>query len=263
MGNRELVTKEKQGAIAVFKGLPSFVRGLIVLLILMIVFIVALFAIWLSGRAAAETQYENEKAEYEITIADMQDEIDKLNEELENRPYVYEPANTEIGISVIETKFAEIGELATSEYLYTDAGRFSESNKVFDITVPFSEKYFVAKWNGCIKAGILMKDVTFAVDNESEQRKITINIPKAQILSHEVDHDSVETLDQHNGLFNPIKVDDVRNFDKTTVSAMEARALEAGLLDKATDSAAKILQGLVYDIPDVLQGEYVVEVIVK
>ena len=49
-------------------------------------------------------------------------------------------------------------------------------------------------------------------------------MPKARILSHQIDKDSIETLDQKEGLFNPVKVEDVRNFDSVSQDAMEERA---------------------------------------
>lgn len=58
-------------------------------------------------------------------------------------------------------------------------------------------------------------------------------MPKARILSHQIDKDSIETLDQKEGLFNPVKVEDVRNFDSVSQDAMEERAIENGILDKA------------------------------
>lgn len=51
-------------------------------------------------------------------------------------------------------------------------------------------------------------------------------MPKARILSHQIDKDSIETLDQKDGLFNPVKVEDVRNFDSVSQDAMEERAIE-------------------------------------
>ena len=51
-------------------------------------------------------------------------------------------------------------------------------------------------------------------------------MPKARILSHQIDKDSIETLDQKDGLFNPVKVEDVRTFDSVSQDAMEERAID-------------------------------------
>lgn len=70
-------------------------------------------------------------------------------------------------------------------------------------------------------------------------------MPKARILSHQIDKDSIETLDQKDGLFNPVKVEDVRNFDSISQDAMEERAIENGILDKAFENAKNIIRKIV------------------
>lgn len=70
-------------------------------------------------------------------------------------------------------------------------------------------------------------------------------MPKARILSHQIDKDSIETLDQKEGLFNPVKVEDVRNFDSVSQDAMEERAIENGILDKAFENAKNIIRKII------------------
>ena len=65
-------------------------------------------------------------------------------------------------------------------------------------------------------------------------------MPNAEILSHEIDNNSIETLDEKDGLFNPVKVEDVRQFDTVSKDAMEDRAIENGILDKALKNAEDI-----------------------
>ena len=70
-------------------------------------------------------------------------------------------------------------------------------------------------------------------------------MPNAEILSHEIDNNSIETLDEKDGLFNPVKVEDVRQFDTVSKDAMEDRAIENGILDKALKNAEDIIEKLV------------------
>ena len=72
------------------------------------------------------------------------------------------------------------------------------------------------------------------------------------ILS-QIDNESIETLDEKDGLFNPVKVDDVRNFDKISKEEMEARAIENGLLIKASKNATEIIEKLINN--DVVQEQ--------
>lgn len=78
-------------------------------------------------------------------------------------------------------------------------------------------------------------------------------MPNAEILSHEIDNNSIETLDEKDGLFNTVKVEDVRQFDTVSKDAMEDRAIENGILDKALKNAEDIIEKLVNS--DVVQEQ--------
>ena len=202
--------------------------------------------------------YSSAKEKYEATIKQLEEEVDRLSEPVA----VYEEAAQEIDIAVINAEIRDIGELATIEYLYTDAGKFEDPAELFGKEIPFSftTKSFIAKWDGSIKAGVDISKVTAEV-NESE-KEIVVHIPKAEILSHEVDDESIETLDEKDGLFNKLKIDDIRAFDANSKDAMEKRAIENGLLDKALENAKAIIRKLIdNDIVKELEYDITFEVI--
>ena len=125
---------------------------------------------------------------------------------------------------------------------------------MFGKDVPFTTKSFIAKWDGIIKAGVDISQVTAEVDSNSKE--VVVHIPKAEILSHEIDSESVETLDQKNGLFNPVSVEDVREFDAESKEKMENRAIENGILDKEFENAESIIEKLID--PMIQEFEYTV-----
>lgn len=163
----------------------------------------------------------------------------------------YEEVSKEVLLSRISSEINDIGELATIEYLYTNAGKFQDAKKFLGINAPFSKKSFIAKWDGIIKAGVKISDVEVDVNNI--QKVITIYMPEAEILSHEIDNNSIETLDEKDGLFNPVTVEDVREFDKISKEEMEKRAIENGVLEKAYENAKTIIERLVNN--EVVQKE--------
>ncbi|MDE5863933.1 MAG: DUF4230 domain-containing protein, partial [Lachnospiraceae bacterium] len=144
-------------------------------------------------------------------------------------------------IELIKSQIQDIGEIATIEYLYTDAGKFEDPAKMFGKEIPFSftTKSFIVKWDGVIKAGVKVDEITVEVNDSNKE--IVVYIPKAEILSHEIDSESIETLDEKNGLFNSIKVEDIREFDAISKEEMEQRAIENGILDKAFENAKEII----------------------
>lgn len=183
--------------------------------------------------------YTSAKEKYEEYIKELEEKVEELSDPVA----VYTNASTEVDIQLISSKIQSIGELATIEYLYTDAGKFEDPKQLFGKNIPFTTKSFIAKWDGIIKAGVDIGKVTVDVNNL--EKEIMIHIPKAQIISHEIDSNSIETLDQKNGLFNPLKVEDVREFDKVSKDAMEKRAVENGILDKAVENAKEIIESFV------------------
>lgn len=208
-----------------------FIRGTVIILILAAI----VLAIFYKG-------YGSAKEKYERIIQELEEENKRLSDPIVQ----YEVAAKEVNIALINTEIRDIGELATVEYLYTDAGKFESPAELFGKEIPlsFTTKSFIAKWDGIIKAGVEVDKITAEV--KKERKEIVVHIPKAKILSHEIDNESIETLDEKNGLFNPIKVDDVRTFDAITKDAMEERAIENGLLEKAFENAKEIIYKIIY-----------------
>lgn len=208
-------------------------RKLVITIMIPVLIMVSVLLIFLRG-------YANAAKKYEDRIGELEQEVDRLSEPVA----VYEEAAKEVNIRTINAEIQNIGELATVEYLYTDAGKFEDQGKLFGQELPFSltTKSFIVKWDGSIKAGVDISRVRAEV-NEAE-KEIIVYIPKAEILSHEIKTGSVETLDEKNGLFNKISVEDIREFGTAGREAMEQRAVENGLLDQAFENAEGIILGL-------------------
>lgn len=212
----------------------KYKRRLITIGIIAALLLTVILGVFSKGYSSAEKKYEEIVAELEAENKELKDSAVRL-----------EVVTKEISIDVINSEIKSIGELATVEYLYTDSGKFEDAKKMFGKELPFSftTKYFIAKWDGCIKAGVDITKVT--AEENKEKKEIIVHIPKAEILSHEIDSSSIETLDEKDGLFNPVKVEDVRIFDAECKAAMEERAIDSGLLDKAFESAKQIISALI------------------
>ena len=201
--------------------------------IVVIAVVIIISALILKGYTEAKEKYEGE-------IETLKSEIAELKKE----PIVWDDKpTTEISVDLLKSEIKDIGELVTLEYLYTDAGKFEDPKQLFGVDIPFTTKSFLAKWDGKIKAGVEIEKVEIEVYKNSKE--ILVRVPKAEILSHTIVEESFETLDEKNGLFNPIKVDDVKNFDTKTKKQMEERAIDNGILEKAYENAKAIIARLV------------------
>lgn len=187
-----------------------------------------LFSMWLIGYSHSQN------------LAQRQiDELVERIHELETTPVVVDPVTPEIVMGVISAKTTEISELASAEYLFTNAAKFTSggSGGIFDWV---TQKSFIQKWSGNIKAGVDLSKVSVTV----QDNVITVTLPAARILSYEIDYDSVEVLNEENNVFNPITVEDKNNFDAATAEAMKTRAVDHGLLTQAQKNAENIIGNL-------------------
>jgi len=146
----------------------------------------------------------------------------------------------------IEGKMQEISDLATYKYAYTNTASQESSLKIKNWSVPFTTKRFLVRYDGEIKAGVDLSKVTVNVT----ENIVEISMPKAAILSHEIDEKSLEVLDETKNIFNRIQIDDYNTFQTEQKKICEEYALERGLLDKAYDNAKKVITEMIRTIPD-------------
>ena len=169
--------------------------------------------------------------------------------------FVGEKVTDKINLETLNEEIKSIGELAATEYLYTDAGQFSNNLKIKGFDVPLTQKSFIVRCDGIVKAGI---DVTkIKIDVNENNKIVKIQIPHSMILSHEIDHDSFETLDESNGIFNGISVEDVNTFIGDSKKSIEEKVVNNGLLDKADVSVKELLTKFIESYVD---KEYVVNI---
>ena len=220
--------------------------------IVTIALIVAVFAAWMFGRSQMQQEANRIKEESDKKITELEEKVKKLEEE----PIVVEPVAPTISLEVIYNKISDVAELATVEYLFTDAAKFSDAHHILEMEVPFTQKSFILRWEGVIKAGVDLKQVKIDVDEEA--KKVIVKIPAAKILSYSVNNDKVEVLDEKNNIFNNITIKDKVEFDSKTEESMRKRAIENGILKKAAENAKDVLLRLVQSDP-VVASEYTVE----
>ena len=141
----------------------------------------------------------------------------------------------------VENQLQQISQLATVRYSYTNMGQFENSNEFYGINLPFTTKSFIVAYDGTITAGV---DLTQAKVTITDQ-KVTIALPAPQILSHEVDPNSLEVFDETTSIFNPITIEDYTDFQADQQGVMEEKAVQGGLLTQAKGQAEAAIGGLI------------------
>lgn len=225
-------------------------KGLLLAIVVAIVLLSTFMAALLYGQNTEKQSSEAKIAELNRLLELKDQEIKELNE----TPIVVSPVAPTISLDIIKSEILEIGELATAEYLFTNAAKYSDSKQFKERNIPFTEKSFIVKWDGIIKAGVQV-DAVF-VDVDEEGKRIVVSLPNAEILSYEVTN--TELVDEKNNILNSISVEDKLKFDTETEEAMKKRAIENGLLEKATKNAENLISGILRANP-AIGDEYIVE----
>lgn len=141
----------------------------------------------------------------------------------------------------VENQLQQISQLATIRYSYTNMGQFENSNEFYGIKLPFTTKRFIVAYDGTITAGVDLSQAKVTITDQ----KVTIALPAPQILSHEVDPNSLEVFDETTSIFNPITIEDYTGFQADQQGVMEEKAIQGGLLTQAKDQAEAAIGGLI------------------
>lgn len=136
-------------------------------------------------------------------------------------------------------------ELVTVAYYYTSMGRFENQVDFYGWKVPFTAKSFIVSYDGVIKAGVDLEQLQVSIGGG----EVTVTLPESRIISHEIPEDSLEVFDESDNLFNHITIEDYTAFTRDQKSAMEQRAVDGGLLDRANQEARTAVDSLLRIMP--------------
>ncbi len=142
--------------------------------------------------------------------------------------------------SSILARIDNIKELATVKYNYTGVISYKDYLKFMNLNLPLTEKYFIIKYSGYLKAGVDFSRVKVDIINEV----VHVSIPKAKILDTVIDEKSIQVFNESDNAFNPIKIDDYNKALSTEKSTMQREAIKQGLLKDATDQVKLAITSL-------------------
>ena len=120
-----------------------------------------------------------------------------------------------------------------------------KDNKKFkDFPIPFTEKSFLIKYSGYIKAGVDLKDLDVAINEE----KVTITLKKAKIFDHVINNEDLFVYDEKSSMFNKLSMQDMVNEISNEKSKVESDLLKTDFLDEANSNTKLLLQGILLDM---------------
>lgn len=139
----------------------------------------------------------------------------------------------EVTNKTIQTKLESIGELASSKLTYRGLIIYKDGS------IPYiNEKGFSMAYTAVIKAGIDLK----GTDIKVEGNKILLSIPKAKVLSVEVNPESLTFYDKKHAVFNWQKPEDSSKAVIEAKKDAEKNAVNEGLLKDAEKNTEKLIK---------------------
>ena len=149
--------------------------------------------------------------------------------------YLHMKAQPKVDAKGLMERLEESSELTVEKNYYTGIAKFSEGS------VPLINKNsFAMKYEAEIDAGFRLEDVTIEVtDNE-----VFVTVPKAEILSIDIDPDSLEFYDNKVSLFKTDRKEATKKALQIAQKDAEENATKKGLLEAADKRAEVIFKGI-------------------
>ena len=148
---------------------------------------------------------------------------------------------------LLSQRLAEVQELVSVEYYYTNMGKFEHQVDFYGWKVPFTTKSFIVSYDGVIKAGVDLAKVQVSVD--AAGKTVDIRLPQSAVLSHVIPEETIQVFDETHNIFNQITISDYTGFTRDQKAQLEARAIENGLLSRANEKAGSAVEALLGLMP--------------
>lgn len=145
-----------------------------------------------------------------------------------------------ISSEIVKNQILSVKELTTLKYRYTNVGSFENQSEFYGMKVPFTHKKFIISYDGELNAGINLEEAQVLLDDQN--KKVNIRLPKAKILNHFIDEDSLTVFDEKNSIFNKLEIKDFSNFRKDEMKKVEDDLLSKGFLDEADDKTREAIK---------------------
>lgn len=145
----------------------------------------------------------------------------------------------------IDSAISQIGEIATVSYSYSGIAYKTDSRRAFDQNVPLTEYTVEVAYEGVIRAGYVMSDIDYHIDDEN--RIITFRLPEAQVFSNEItDYDDI----CDDNIFNRIPPELITDLIMDSKEDELEEAIENGLFLEASESAQSAIREVVTGLCD-------------
>jgi hypothetical protein len=151
--------------------------------------------------------------------------------------------------AMLEALVRRVTKLATLELRYTEAGIQEDQNTLAifgrEFNIPGTARRLFVTWQGNILFGINAEEIRIdVIEYDEHRREILVTLPEARILSHAVDMESINVLDESTGIFTSFSLGELPNFINEKIKEMETREMMLELLRIARKNAEEAIYDL-------------------
>lgn len=141
----------------------------------------------------------------------------------------------------IEENIVRLVELSTVKYNYTNIVEYEDKMQVNGVNIPFTNKKFILKYSGYIKAGVDLK--TIQIDLKDKDT-IEITMGKAEIFENVISEEDVYFFDEKDSIFNKLSFKDLYVVLIEEKEKMKEEVMEKGILNDAEKNGEEIIISL-------------------
>ena len=146
--------------------------------------------------------------------------------------------------SAIMEKISYVKELSLVRYNYNGVISYKDYMKFMNLQVPLTEKSFLIRYNGYVKAGIDMQKASVDVSGKS----IKVHLPKPEIQETVIDEKAIQVYDESMNILNPVSVEDYKKAIVGEKNKISQEAVKQGILTESSDQAHKFITSVLTDL---------------
>lgn len=152
---------------------------------------------------------------------------------------------TDLMSSKVEENIIKLVELSTVKYNYTNIVEYKNNIQLKGLDIPFTNKKFIVKYSGYIKAGIDLETLEIKVDDKNT---IRVSMDKPKIIENIISEEDVYFFDEKDSIFNKLSFKDLYSVLIDEKEKMKEEALEKGLLNDAEKNGKEIIKSFLEGI---------------
>lgn len=156
----------------------------------------------------------------------------------------YAQSNQSYNSAVIMEKISYVRELSLVKYNYNGVITYKDYLKFMNYPVPLTEKSFLIRYNGYVKAGIDMQKASVVVNG----KKVKVILPKPTIQETVIDENSIQVYDESMNILNPVKVADYKNAIVAEKKKISREAINQGILTESSHQAHTFISTVLTDM---------------